>query len=73
MHYVNKVKGYLNFHINNFKLLKYEIELKLYSQVNNIMNLTKIESCFSIFDSMNNIDYELVQQATCKLKMAKCN
>jgi len=58
MYCVNKVKSYLKFHVNNLKLLKNEIRFKLYSYVNNIVN---------------NIDYKLIQQNTCKLKMIKCN
>jgi hypothetical protein len=58
MHYVNKVKAYFNFHINHLKLLKNKVESKLYSQMNNVMNIT----------TMNNIDHQLMQQATCKLK-----
>jgi hypothetical protein len=58
MHCVNKVKAYLNFHINHLKLLKNKIDTKLYSQMNNVMNVA----------IMNNIDHQLVQQATCKLK-----
>jgi len=58
MHCVNKVKAYLNFQFNHLKLLKNKIECKLFLQMNNVMNVT----------TMNNIDHQLVQQATCKLK-----
>jgi hypothetical protein len=58
MHCVNKVKAYLNFQFNHLKLLKNQIECKLFLQMNNVMNVT----------TMNNIDHQLVQQATYKLK-----
>jgi hypothetical protein len=47
MHYVNKVKGYLNFHVKILKLLKNWIHTKLYVQMNSILNVT----------TMNNIDH----------------
>ncbi len=58
-----KIKGYLNFHINNLRLLQNEIGSKLYYEVNNVMNITNI----------NDIDYSLLHQALCKLKMPKCD
>jgi hypothetical protein len=45
------------------KLLQNEIRSKLYYEVNNVMNVTTI----------NNIDYLLLHQALCKLKMTKCD
>ncbi len=47
MHCINKIKSYINFHINNLKLSKYKIGFKLYSQVNNIVDVI----------TMKNIDY----------------
>jgi hypothetical protein len=60
---VYKIKGYLNFHINNLKLFQNEIGSKLYYKVNNVMNVTTI----------NNIDHSLLHQALCKLKKTKCD
>jgi hypothetical protein len=31
VHYINKIKGYFNFHVNDLKLFKNKIGFKLYS------------------------------------------